>query len=339
MRAMFHSPSRDRRGRLSLAVDLDYGRGRDPMTIRIDVPREFETHAKAWLSQFVGMAQTGQIVPKAPQFAGSDCGCDGASYGALAGPGLGRGLGLGMGAMRSQHALQALGANTASNMLTSLPGSGDTSSVRRARATAKQAALAMRQARRGLPAGRAKMAAIARGVGMGDPRAVQAARKIDDAAKASEIARAIQAGDPRAIRARERLRGFEQTDENAAEAATLIDECLAMQAARLLAEANMYDSPEEALVAMQSFGALPGEGESNAWNEMAEDMTSYQWDSPFDTPAYSNMDLAVAALNDAGSDFGAALGYDASQRAYVDAIDRTLSKARNAQLSAWAYRD
>ena len=54
MRALFHPMTRDARGRLGVGLDLDYGPGRDPMSIHIDVPREFEAHAKQMLKTWAG---------------------------------------------------------------------------------------------------------------------------------------------------------------------------------------------------------------------------------------------------------------------------------------------
>lgn len=70
MRALFHPMTRDARGRLGVGVDLDYGPGRDPMSIHIDVPREFESHAKAWLKQWIGMAKNYVGMLPSQSFAG-----------------------------------------------------------------------------------------------------------------------------------------------------------------------------------------------------------------------------------------------------------------------------
>lgn len=267
MRVLFHPTSRDARGRLGLGVDLDYGPGRDPMSIHIDVPREFESHAKSWLMgwakkahQYVGMsaalapgARARVGLPISPSFAGT-------LYGGYAGTHYGAAYGA-----RSRPAPRVAGAQAA------------------------RAFQAIRQGRGGNILSR-----ITQGVAAGDRQAIAAAEKLEEAAKASDIARKIRAGDPNAAAFKQALDA--QGDDDAQEASAMIDSCLARGAAQAPAKscgcetneellddllADQWDvDPAEMLSATFSPAELAGVFVKNAGTEMADEMlTEYSGSS------------------------------------------------------------
>lgn len=195
MRALFHPMTRDARGRLGVGLDLDYGPGRDPMSIHIDVPREFEAHAKQMLKTWAGSLH---------------------KYIGMAG---GAAMSLPQATMKPRLGIPMTGRFGGYF--------GASLAPTRPRQVGAQAARAFRAARTGRGAG--MLANIAQGLARGDSRAAEAASKLEDAAKASRIAMAIASGNPQAKAFRASLES--EPSAEAQEAAGMIDACLQNQKA------------------------------------------------------------------------------------------------------------
>lgn len=173
MRARLHPMSRDSRGRLGVGFDLDYGPGRDPMSVHIDVPREFEAHAKRWLAHWIGAAKGWLDANVMGPRAGLPMP---AAFGAMLAPSSRKSLARARGAQASR-AFRRARAGQSAGMLANIA-----EGVSRGDRRALEAAEKLEDA--------AKASQIAQAIAAGDPRAIAHRERLEasDSEEAAEAA-------------------------------------------------------------------------------------------------------------------------------------------------------